>query len=97
MCQTESPAAAPNAKPCRAQVAYLDGRITVFAAALEAQGLGPPQPVSATTQVECSTHFQSCSHQQLKESSGVSPACQQSGLPGHCCAAVNSVTSGWKS
>jgi hypothetical protein len=61
MCQTELPAATQSAGPCRAQVAYLDGCITSFAAALEAQGLGPPQPVSATTQVECSTHLQSCS------------------------------------
>jgi hypothetical protein len=49
--QIESPAATPHARSCRAQVAYLDGRITSFATALEAQGLGPPQPVSATTQV----------------------------------------------
>ena len=32
------------------QVAYLDGRITEFGKALEAQGLGPQQPVAAATQ-----------------------------------------------
>lgn len=35
----------------RAQVAYLDSRITAFAEALAAEDLGPPQPVTATTQV----------------------------------------------
>lgn len=35
----------------KTQVAYLEGRITDFAEALEAQGLGPAQPVSAATQV----------------------------------------------